>query len=228
MGTDKPPTTILDQIKALRRDLDALAKRPPLTGAVISRGTPTQVRTAGGDVVVELGQVGDVWGLVCRRPDGTVTVQSIVDGDGVGSWGVFDAAGNPLVAPDISGQGLATPYVPMMVLPATSVASPPMSTTSGSFTMLHRVYGIKQHPHVRVLALAVTDVSTSGEMRLEVAGTPISGAEPIPLGDNSLHELECPVTGSHLDDIAVDVMVRRTAGAGAVRVAVASAIGKRT
>lgn len=226
------PEDLGTRIKALERRIADLERGRTLAGAVLSQGN-LEVRDDNGTTILRVGRFDyggqTVYGMLLSRTDGSTQMWAWDAGGGGGYFSLWDEAGNIIVSNDTaSGQGLATPYIPFRSLPWSEVLTPPQSTTSGTFTPLHRIHGQKQHPVIRAHLITQADASTDGEAYLSVGGVPISSVITIPGGDNSYRTLDADLAGSHLSFVYVDVEVRRTAGAGAIRVGVAFVEGKQS
>ncbi len=232
MGKVNQPENLITRIRDLERRLAAVERGRTLANSVLSQGA-LEVRTPDGNVVYRVGAFDlggtTVYGTASFRHDGSVQFWSFDTPTGGGYTSLWDENNNIVMSTDtVSGQGLATPYIPLTGMPYASVLTPPQSTTSGAFTGLHRIHGQKQHPWIRTLLITQADAATTGEVRLAVAGVAISEIVSIPASDNTYRILDAPVTGGHLDYLYVDVDARRTSGAGAIRVGLAFAEGRQS
>jgi hypothetical protein len=132
--------------------------------------------------------------------------------------GMWDREGNPVVATDFNGIGLATPYLSMPGTRTAEMTTPLDSTTSASFTAFYRVQGIKQHPHVVSTIWVVNDAGTSGELRMfDVANGVVLEDQTLPSGDVNFHSFNVAIAGTHTSSITIEFQFRRTGGAGNVR-----------
>ncbi len=232
MGKVNQPENLITRIRELERRLAAVERGHSLSNSVLSQGA-LDVRTPDGTVIYRVGAFDLngtlVYGMASFRYDGTVQFFSWDTPSGGGYTSMWDEANNIIVSNDTaSGQGLATPYIPLTGMPYASILTPPQSTTSGTFGGLHRVHGQKQHPWIRVLLITQADAATTGEVQLAVGGVAISGITVVPASDNSYRILDAPVTGGHMDYLYVDVEARRTSGAGSIRVGLAFAEGRQS
>jgi hypothetical protein len=231
MAVTNKPEDLLSLIRDLQRQVKEL-RRGTLSNAVVSQGS-IEVRTAAGQVLFRAGEIP--WGGTTKtgtatyRVDGSMSTVAWDDAGGNGYWAVLDEAGNIVASSDtVSGVGLALPYLQFRAMPYSEVLSPPQSTTSGTFTPLHRIHGQRQQPYIRVQLITQSDAATTGEVRLTVGGVAISSVLEIPASDNFYRVLDAPLGGAHLDFVYVDVEARRVSGAGAIRVGVAFTSGRQS
>ncbi len=233
MAKVNQPEDLADRLRRLERQVAELQRGRALSGSVLSQGA-LEVRDPDGNTLFKAGRfdVGGqtVYGVAAYRADGTTQFWAWDTPTGGGYVSLWDEAGNIIVSNDtVSGQGLATPYIPLSAMPYASTLTPPQSTTSGTFTGLHRIHGQKQHPWIRALLVTQSDAATTGEVRLTVGGVAITTAPTaIPASDNSYRVLDAPVAGDHMDYLYVDVEARRVSGAGAIRVGLAFAEGRQS
>lgn len=132
----------------------------------------------------------------------------------------YDVAGNLVVGDDaVAGQGLARPYVPLPLLPASTAME--VTTTTAGFVDLW--VGVIYKQHAAVLAYPLvrpSDGTTAGEVRLVdiTAGTVVmAGPVVIAAGSGPAYRLlQGPLGGAHLEARTISVQARRTAGAGTI------------
>ncbi len=232
MGVVNQPEDLLTRIKALERQVREL-RRGTLNNATISQGG-LEVRTPDGAVIMRAGEFTygsqAARGLIIFRSNGTTQARFFDVPGGGGYWSMFDEQGSAIFSEDTnSGFGIATPYLQVAAMPYSEVLSPPQSTTSATFTRLHRLHFQLQQPWLRTQLICQTDASTTGEVQLAVAGVPVT-ASPAPLdaGISEYRTVDARIEGDQRSFQYVDVEVRRTGGAGAVRVAVAFASGRQS
>lgn len=145
---------------------------------------------------------------------------------------VRDASGTNLNTNDASGFGLDRPYLGWNTYPTAQEASPPASTSSGSFVSLLTLSGEPQHPKIRVRIRALTGAGTSGEVRLidRTTGQVIAGPTAVGVASAAEFDLEGALVAPTLSGagapMRVDVQARITAGANTIGVLVMHAIGK--
>jgi hypothetical protein len=214
---------LLTRIRDLERQVREL-RRGSLFGAAISQGS-MEVRTPDGDVIARIGEIEvggqAAYGMQVFRRNGTLQARFFDTPGGGGYWAMFDEQNTVILSNDtVSGQGLATPYIPLSVMPYSEVLSPSVAVASSSFTITHRVHGQRQHPRVRLLLLLDTDADTTAEVILAQAGVQVSPTMSVPAGNNSYEWLDSTIPGPHLGALFLDVQARVTAGTGQIRIGV--------
>jgi hypothetical protein len=140
---------------------------------------------------------------------------------------LYDRDGNPIIAGDLAGQGLSSPYIPGVF--ASAAATLADSTASGTFTVLQRALWRWQHPYLHTwLQYSVT--STTGEIRWRIATGPdtdtvIGG--PYTIATSAGYALYGPfaVPGAWLSEFEIVLEGRVASGAGAVAVRTITAVG---
>ncbi|MEU5965959.1 hypothetical protein ABZ777_32540 [Micromonospora parva] len=199
-------------------------------GGIRIQGGTVVVVDADGAEIIRIGKVpgfsGEVPGLTATRAPSAGGSVALSLRDGI--YAVWDRVGNVAMSTDeVSGQGLATPWIPLTARPSTDYTSPPVSTTSTSFASQWTVSGDKQHPRVKAVVLVQADAATAGEIRLRdpVSGVVIAAAQAIPAAEFASHTLVGSVAGDHTTRCQVDVEVRRTSGSGAIRTLVTYVMG---
>ncbi len=224
---------LLTRLQAAERRIAALERGRPMAGAAISQGN-LDVRTPDGESIMRAGEIpyGDqtAYGVEIRRRSGGLQARFFDTDSGDGYAAIFDEQGSTIFSEDTSsGFGIATPYLQVAAMPYSSVLSPPQSTTSGTFTPLHRIHFQLQQPWLRAYLICQTDAATGGEVQLAIGGVAITDS-PTPLGASSSGyvTIDARIEDSQRSFQHVDVEARRSSGAGAVRVAVAFASGKQS
>lgn len=223
MGQVNHPGSELARIKELERQVAELRAGQSLSHAVLSKGS-FEVRTDTGQTILKVGQFQyanqTVYGMALFRNDGSTQFWGWDNPGGGGFWSFWDEAGNIIVSNDtVSGQGLATPYIPLPGVPTAWHASRQQSTAATTFTALWTVAGRKQHPRLDVYLMVQCDAGVAGEVQLRDpgSGTIIDGPKPLAAGAFTYISLTGPVAGAHATTILkVDVEMRVTAGAGSV------------
>ncbi|MEV0843603.1 hypothetical protein AB0I55_29170 [Actinocatenispora sera] len=257
MGTPHYPQGIGDLISGLRRDVQAARtqaqSRLPfrrikvalleLFGnlAVRAGGTIT-VDNSAGSTIAAIGNLGQasgqtIWGMRLARPDGSdaLIVYGAPNGD-LTFVAIKDKLGNIVVSDDgLSGQGLATPYVPYgplsMSATDTNFQKLPASTSSSFETLLEGVVPLT-HPRIRVQIFWQCDnTALSGDGRLLINGHQIGSTVAANNGDSAFLDGIYDIPGwgdsvSYLQEAYLEVQARRTAGTGGgIRCAVYSLYG---
>lgn len=233
MAKTLQPEGLVERIKRLENEVATLRRGSTLSNSVLSRGS-MEVQTDTGQVLQRIGAIpfggSVVQGIASYRANGNVASIVWDTATGGGFWAWYDEDGNVLAGDDtVAGVGLARPYLQHTVMRYAEVATPPESTTLGTFDRLYRIHGHHQQPWVRAYLITQADVGTTGEVQLAVNGTAITTvATPIPDGDNSYRVVDAELPGDHMSLIAVDVEARRLTGAGTIRVGVAFASGRQS
>lgn len=136
-----------------------------------------------------------------------------------GSADLYDAAGTLVVGDDPGvGAGLARPYVPLPMLPASTAME--VSTTAGAMTDLWVGVIYKQHPMVLAYPLVRSSAGdTTGEVDLYdvTGGVVLAGPVAIGAGSNAYRLLgPAAIAGAHLSSRTISLRGRRTAGTGTI------------
>lgn len=170
-----------------------------------------------------------VHGVLIRRPGGeTVLFTFGPDSGGSAYWALYDRSGNIVVSDDAnSGQGLATPYIPLTAVPTTRMVNRQESTTSTAFVALYTINGTKQHPKMRFRAIVQSDAGVTGEMRVT---NPLNGAvllavQSIAAGSSFNTAYTFTVPGAHQSLLQLDIEVRVASGSGSVGLTVLNVEG---
>ncbi len=233
MGKVNQTETLLTRLLAAEKRIAALERARPVAGATLSQGS-LEVQTPEGDSIMRAGPFAygseTAYGAEFRRQSGGLQARFFDVGGGNGYWAMFDEEGSVVVSEDTySGFGLATPYLQVAAMPYSSVLSPPQSTASATFTPLHRLHFQLQQPWLRAYLICQTDAATTGEVQLAIAGVAVTTAPTIlDASLNAYRTVDARIVGSMRSFQNVDVEVRRTSGAGNVRVAVAFASGRQS
>lgn len=230
MGTITQHEDLLDRIKSLEDKVAALQRGQTLNGAVISNGALEVRNPSNGNTLLQAGEFTygsqQVYGISMFRNDGSPTFRSWDTSSGNGWIAMIDEAGNIVMSTDTtSGQGLATPWIPMEITRWADVVTPPQSTTSASWEGMYRIHGQKQHPFAYVILITKTSAGTTGDVRLSVNGTMIGSALSVPSGDFSYRDITAAMPGDHLSEMFIDVEGCRTSGSGSLSVTTVYAMG---
>lgn len=215
-----------ERIRALERTVEQLSAARNLRSATIDEPGVLRVRRADGSDVAYVGRLSDgAMGVLFYRTDGTLafSVDELNGQARVAFWN----GGREVVGTDtVSGLGLARPYLPVQFGPSAIPANAP-STTSGTFTSLWRSFQDKQHPKLSVLYLVQADPDTTGEVQLwDAKASAQLDVEPVAAGDYRFVYTDTVAPAGDFGDLLdVELRARRTAGTGALRVHVVSAMG---
>lgn len=180
-------------------------------------GGVVEVFDSNGTNIAQLGRFTDgAEGVALSRPDGTY---ALYVADGFAS--IMDRTGNIVISDDASsGQGIATPYIPLGTW--NSVLAPPRAenfTTSSAFVTVETCSGYKQHPRLMIQVLVqCSNATTAGEVRIiDVNGVILGGTQTVPAGEYAYHQwIQAPLPGQHTAQQVLNLQVRRTVGAGSI------------
>ena len=147
-----------------------------------------------------------------------------------GTAQIWDAAGNVVVSANSLGEGINKPYLQLRHMSEAEFVTPPIVTTSTSFARLYRIHGVKLHPQICVRLVLQVDSGSTGEVQITDASTPantiLSTVKSFSNSVSGYDSLIFTVPGSLLADLILGVEVRRSAGAGSVRVGIAYVDGR--
>lgn len=201
-------------------------------GEVVIRGGQVLVEDDNGDRLIWLGQVP--FGDGTTKP-GLVAFRSAADGGAValslydGIFAVWDRQGHIVLSTDeVSGQGIARPWLPIPFAPSDYIVWP--GTASASFARVLEGSISRQQPKVDVLLSHTTDVpDTTGEVRLMCNGTQLGPTVPVGfvIAYTEIGPLELP-DGEFGEILEFTIEARRTAGTGKVRAMVSSAWSRQS
>lgn len=235
MGQVNQPEDLTSRIRALEQQVRDLQRGRTLNGTVMSQGS-MDVQTPDGHTIWRVGAFevdGNlVYGVAGFRYNGSIAFWSFDTPSGGGYTSLWDEAGNICVSTDtISGNGLATPYLPIPFV-SNSTVVPTDTTTSGTFATLQFAKHKLQHPKLWAFVLCrASDGSTSGEVQVLVGGNALGAAQAIGLGEygyKTFGPTAIPVAYTHLGAVDIEIQARRTAGAGTIGVRVVGAYGQQT
>lgn len=244
--TQKEPRDILDYVKELEQRVQNLERSQRIGNTAVDQGNvvvnngaivdkhPNGVelfRTGTGETTLPF-DPSPTQGYVTRmrRANGQVVFEVFSSDDG-GEAIVYinDRNGNRILSEDwLIGRGLDRPYIPWRSYPKTEWDTPPVVVTSATFVPTHIVEGNIQHPSLYVNARVAADIGTAGEIRLhDVIFGPLWTAT-ISAGFNSNIERTGNISGlrNYGDNASFELQVRRTAGAGNIRVGIQQAYGR--
>jgi hypothetical protein len=190
---------------------------------LIKAGGRLEVQNAAGNGLMLAGQIplsdGTMAdGLAVFRPGGQVALAAFQSGANFLPV-LYDLAGNRVMFPDeIAGQGLARPRLTHSLYPTdfTTMAS----STSATFETLWTGGYWKQQDSLHVFGRMGSDTATGGELRVLANGVQLGATITIPVFVNTTWDLTpLAVPGGYLDYTQIEIQIRRTSGAGAVKCA---------
>lgn len=214
---------------------------------VVASGASVNVlRPLDGGTVIRVGDTQDLglWGIAVFNPNPDFPVSNPIfeagttDPDGFfpdGLVNVIDHQGDFVFALGYPF-GLSRPYGAYTFFPTSGIGTPSLSTTSGTFAGLWTVYGYSMHPGISVAYIIQNDVGTTSEVRLRDAFNSNPTTTPTAWGSgaysfgNAFYQHLSPAAAPSDPPFAgmlfqTDLEVRRTSGAGTVRIQILSALG---
>ncbi|MEU5847428.1 hypothetical protein [Saccharopolyspora shandongensis] len=228
MGQINRPGSLLDQIIALRRELATVRRTSGTGGRAISDGSLTIQRGGSlrmldpdGTELVYLGPGPDGRQVIrFRRQGGGYILATYTTDDGRPAWALSAADGEPVVADDTGGSGLARPWIPA---PITRVRQQDLPmVTAAEFETVVEARLVKTHPYVELSTLDTAEAGTAGEGRIvitdptgraEVVDTWTVGTE---FADRRRGPFPLPGT-PYAGTVTVAIQWRRTTGRGQLR-----------
>lgn len=238
------PSNLLDRITRLERELAEVRKRVGLSSATISGGDLTvqeggtiRLKHPNGTIVAQVGNLGqingeDVWGVQFKRPDGSEAMFVYGTESGAATFvGMRDRAGNIVVSDDgVTGEGLATPYIPIPFgQRGDPSSSTPWRTSSSTWTNLSEGWFIRQNPRATVKIIRACS-APAAEVQLINGFTGDVLAGPVSFGNSWDYTTLGPITvpGAYQDEVDLMVQARVTSGSGTVGLAVVGAWGHQS
>ena len=217
MAGNNLPTTFVDQIKDLRRQINELRKNKGLSSSSF-RGEFQVLHASLGHWLFKVGLgAQNKYFLSIRRDDGTVAFEIGTTGAGDQFWAGWDRAANIVLSDDATaGQGLARPWLPH---PTINVLSTEIPTTSSASYIATQSTGqvITQQPYVELEALVLSTGTGVGNARFTCNGSPIGSVIPISSGLFAWQTIQTvALPGNYNDRVRLELEVQRTNGAGAV------------
>ena len=236
-----PHKNIVNETKSISNRVSKLERNPQLPHSSVDTN---ELTIDGGDLKVKAGsfvlidasgrelvRLGDLSSfttrgfLFFRENNGAPAFYLGGNASGNQYWALVDNNGNILASDDsATKQGLARPYLPFTATPAARLTSMESTTTSGTFTTMYRIHGLKQHPRIQSDFVIQTPVGVTAEVRYfnNLDGTPIllPGTNlPLTIPASSAGYFTYGPTsigGGHMGGINLDVQMRVASGAGTV------------
>lgn len=227
------PGSLLDQITALRREIAGVRRTSGTGGGAISDGSLTIQRGGAlrmldpdGTELAYLGPGPDGRQVIrFRRQGGGDVLATYTTDDGRPAWALSDGSGDPVVADDPGGSGLARPWIPV---PLTRVRAQDLpAIEAAEFETVVEARFTKTHPYVELSTLDTAEPGTAGEGRIVITD-PAGRAEAVDtwtVGDQLADRRRgpFPLPGTPYEGtVSAAVQWRRTAGRGQLR---ATALG---
>jgi hypothetical protein len=238
-----PPdlATLARKVQALEREVRELRAARRLEAAAVGAGGLKVVNggrlamdTPAGTRMLDIGAINNP---VYNRPDGSqqqaaflrrddgssaLSLFAYPVGSGVNQFvAIRDTSGNIVFGDDAaSGQGLARPYLPVTMGPAIGTGWdywPRVTASTLADLWVTQIY--KQQPRLVVVVVAACDLSgTTGQVQLTLAGTAVGAAQNVTTAANFYTFGPIDLSAyDHMQQVAISVAGRRTAGTGALR-----------
>lgn len=236
-----PPDNMIEAHQDVKKRVSKLERNPRASNTSVDSGEYTiragnfsYVDPTSGQQLVKFGDIGGslLRGWVFRRLNGQLAFYIGGSKGGGQFWALVDASSNIVMSDDIvSGQGLATPYIPITTVPAIRMSSAEVTTTSTTFVPMYRMNALKQHPKIYAEFLATTPAGVTAEVILgnTVTGVTIAGPLTIPANTSlQFFNLVGIVTGGHMSYLGIDVQMRVASGAGTVGMSFLDAYGRQS
>lgn len=239
------------QVADLRKRVAHLEAGNRIGATTIDRGTLSV--SSGGSIevtrplddatIARIGDLtGDLWGIAVYNPNPDAPTSNPLLQVGASSPDDIFSSGLVNII-DYNGDyiftlgypfGLGRPYGTQSFVPTSTIGTPSQSTTSGSFVGLWTSYGFTMHPQIIVYYVIQNDVGTTSEVRLRDAFNSTPTTTPTAWGSGAYaissvfyEHLSSSTPGDPFAGMLYqsDLEVRRTSGAGTVRVQVLTALG---
>lgn len=128
---------------------------------------------------------------------------------------ITDGAGTQVVATDtVSGGGLAYPLLSMPMAPSRVVDW--WTSTSATFETVGLYYYRRQSPRMRIIVgLGSLDAATNGEARFLINSV-ATGVVAKTTSPAVAFAFTLAIPGAHLDEIPIELQIRRTTGTGSI------------
>lgn len=211
---------------------------------ISSGGSLVVKRPIDGAVVARIGDLPDIdlWGIAAYNPNPDFPVSNPQFSAGAsapdgltpeGSFDVLDHQGDFVFTLGFPF-GLGRPMSSYNFVATSTIATPSLTTTSGTFVGLWSAYGYTMHPSIFITYVIQNDVGTTSEVRLRDAfnSNPTTGAQSWGSGAFSFGTLfythQSPSTpGEPFAGMIfqTDLEARRVSGAGNVRLQIIAATG---
>lgn len=237
-----PPDNIIQSHQDVSKRVSKLERNPRIGNSSVDSGdfsirggNFSYVDPASGQTLVRFGDVGAplLRGWIFRRLNGLPAFYINGTPGGNQFWTLVDMQGNFIFSDDIgSGQGIATPYIPLFGVPLPKLTGPETSTNSTSFVAMYRIHGVKQQPKMSTDFAATTPAGVTAEVQildLYHGNALVAGPLTIPANTPMTYfQMTGAITGAHLSGIGLEVQMRVTSGVGTVGMTYVDAFGRQT
>lgn len=216
------------QQRKAKRTTDNLRNQSPFPGTISRPGSRLIVQDSSGTELMVMGDLGNraapkldgsaQQGWILRRDSGELVGTALTNvAGGLQSWNFTNRQGDGIVSDDaVSGDSLATPYIPLGAMVPLSTTSWE-ATTSGSYGDLYGCQTYRQHPWALFFGWVFAPTSTNGDIRVLVNGSQVGSAVSIVGNSAAIQSWQVGAvavgTGWH-QYLDIRVQARRTAGAG--------------
>lgn len=221
----QPPSDLIrSQLDVISR-IQTLESSPRAPATNVDTGTWRYLVGTGQEIVRFGALGGGVVGWMFRRGSNGTPALWLGGTPSNEFVALSDNAGNIIVSDntDVSGAGLARPYIPYSAIKVVTITTGEITTTSGTFQVAYVIVGKRQHPMLQMQFIVQTPAGVSMQMQLVDTTPGGSGAViagPITYPGNSFFfdEVIAPLSepGLWYTNFNVDIQIRVSAGAGTV------------
>lgn len=235
MGTPNYPKNFSSEWNQLRRDVKNAftsanlrtgmakigAKVIEITGELaMNAGAILRAKYTSGGSALYVGPVTlggqPAQGVLINRPDGSRAFDVTGAEDGQGFIGIWDRSSHVIFSDDaVSGQGVARPWIPYTPIETAKLTSPSVIVTTSTWTSVHTVQGIMQHPKMRLGGGFIAFGSDTGKIRLISGGSSFWESPVLGPGFVWYRETIAHPNYQFDDEFTYDIQVMRNSGAGA-------------
>lgn len=237
-----PPNNIVEAHQDVNKRVSKMERNPRLGnssidsgGLSVRSGNFSYVDPSSGQMLVRFGDVGAplLRGWIFRRLNGFPAFYINGTPGGDQFWTLVDMQGNFVMSDDIgSGQGIATPYIPLFGISLPRLTNPEATTSTTAFVGMYRIHGVKQQPKISTDFVATTPNGVTAEVQivdLNRGSTVIAG--PLSISANTpmtYFQMTGAIQGGHLSGIILEVQMRVASGVGTVGMSYVDAFGRQT
>jgi hypothetical protein len=223
----QPPSDLIrSQLDVIDR-ISTLESTPRAPATTVDNGTWRYLQGTGQEVVRFGALGGGVTGWMFRRGSNGTPALWLGGTPSNEFFALSDNAGNILFSDntDVSGAGMARPYIPYSAVKVVTITTGEVTTTSGTFQTAYVVCGKRQHPNVAIQYIVQTPAGVS--MQVQFVDTTLGGSGAVLLGPitypgNSFFfdemDFGLPEPALWYTNFNIDIQIRVSAGAGTVGV----------